>query len=177
MSKLSWQNNSVSRSKSHHFDLCKDPKLHPVRAVVLLSIAITTVSAAEGPVDLFLGDLRAQGGLMDNGYGGNIGITVGDIGGFNRGYADTGYTVSVRGVSGSKIETIIDGDSSNTEEFSILGVQTLVGFGLSPKAGDHVEILGGYGTGMNSQTGRVADVENDGRYDQWLVEFCIYHHR
>lgn len=151
--------------------------LRPCCSALLLfsSLSAVSVGAAEGPVDLFFGDLRVQGGLMDGGVGGNLGLTFGDIGGFSRGYVDTGYIMGVRGVSGSRIEAIIDGDSSNKQDFSILGLQTVAGFGISPRYGDHVELLGGYGTGMNSQTGRVADVGNDGRYDQWLLEFGYYH--
>lgn len=146
----------------------------PLACLIALTLS-TAASAAQGPVDLFFGDLRVQGGAMDNGIGGNLGITFGDIGGFSRGYVDTGYILGLRGVSGSHVTAVVDGNADDKEDFNLLGIQTVAGVGISPKYGDHVEILAGYGTGMNSLSGKVADVGNDGRYDQWLLEFGYYH--
>lgn len=143
-------------------------------ATLILSVITGAAIAANGPVDLLFGDLRVAPGYVQGGYGTTLGITFGDVGGGNRRYADFGYIMGFRGLSAGKVKAIVDGDKDNKQEMYALGFQITGGFGFCPHHDQHVEIIGGYGTGMNSISGKVVDVGNDGRYDQWLIEAGWY---
>jgi len=129
---------------------------------------------ADRPVDLTFGDLRVIPGYINGGFGSTVGITFGDIGGFQRSFQDFGYIMGVRGYSAGKVEAFVDNDPDVRQEMYALGMQFVGGFGFCPHRDQHVEITGGYGTGMDSTSGKVFDVGNDGRYDQWLIEVGWY---
>lgn len=145
----------------------------PSATLLILALA-ASASAANAPVDLLFGDLRVAPGLVAGGYGTTFGITFGDLGGVNRSFKDFGYVLGFRGISSGKVKAIVDENADDKQEMYALGLQITGGFGFCPARDQHVEIVGGYGTGMDSISGKVVDVGNDGRYDQWLLEAGWY---